>query len=149
MDLYKTLVGGIFAGLMTVAANSACAVPLTLSIDTELTGGAFVVGGWELFGPISTDGVWVNDYYTTFDVLPGAYTFGIGGLKFGDGSAVTTWILTIGDETVAGSLSAFLDINVFGDRVDFATTVPEPSTLWLLGMGFVALGLIWRRKKSL
>ena len=147
------IAGTLFALALLLVANHAAALPITitLDIDTEIIGSAGALGAWDLSGPTSASDYWFNDYYTTFEILPGAYTFAIGGVQAGFGAGRTTWVLNIGSETIAGYSNTFLGFDVFKNHVDFAaagpTAIVEPSALWLMGLGLLALGMIRRRRR--
>jgi len=124
----------------SLVAPSAFAIPVTIDIDVSGVGGGY----WSLLGPTNAADAWFGDYSNSFDVTPGVYSWTIGGAGVG----AVDWIFSLGGETIsAGKASGTwqtLGFFAFDDR-GRATSVPEPSTLTLFGIGLAALGFSRRR----
>ncbi len=101
-----------------------------------------------------------DDYDRWYDFLPELATIVVGVIDFQDGavvySPVSDWSGSLGLNSIAGlNSNGKLGVRVWSDVGDFyvgnsvleVTTVPEPATLLLMGMGLVGLGAS-RMKKS-
>jgi hypothetical protein len=137
-----------------VAAPSAFAIPFSVNISSDFFAGG--EGTWSLSGPTSAAGSFdvnfLNPYTANRDISAGSYTWSIGGDGGGLGSVY--WrIYLAGSQIYAGGDGGFLNFDI-KDSTTFSvrppvSQVPEPTTLTLLGMGVLALGVSLRRKTAL
>ena len=136
--MLRTLKGLLVAASLAVT-SSAFAIPM----GVDILGGA---GKWELSGPTAKSDTWLAFYHDSFDILPGEYLWSVTG--GGIGGAI--WSVSLGGDVVhsegAGGIVFKID-----DSYKFTvsrTSVPEPATLSLLGLGVLAAGFSMRRKRA-
>jgi hypothetical protein len=167
-------VAGVFPATLSVAiAGSAAQPPNSLATSTYMSGHIFSIdnthGGGTLIVPFTFSYEWDTDIAVT-DVLrefaeAGAFFHITGidneGLTI-EGMSVTEYLVNPRYSTGLGSIGGFGAFTVHGtievpdgvysefsvitDATGRAFAVPEPSTLWLLGLGLVAV--LQRRKAS-
>lgn len=143
----KGLMATLVAGLLAIASSAAWAVPLTMTLEVTHSGAGGAAGWWTLAGPTNLGASFVTDtdYDVSHAIDEGSYQFTITGLQGGFG--VTSWLLNIGSERIAGESHGVFLISAFKDKVAFHS-VPEPTSLALFGAGLIGLGLMRRRIRS-
>lgn len=135
-----------------VATQSASAIPFKFEVKASDT--AVGVGTWSLVGPTTDGGVWIvglgSSYTHTTELTAGEYTWSILGLG-GSLGGLISWTLSLGGvDFYSGSDGNDWVFKIF-DTNDFTVgrpvSVPEPSTLALLGIGLLAVGFSVRRRR--
>lgn len=134
--------------------HSASAIPF--SFDVTSSTGAAAFGGWSLSGPTSDGGLWAvgsgGSFSSGSDIAPGVYTWSIFGVGGAWGYGTISWTLSLGGSQIySGSDAGNWLIRVFDTtnivvQPPVAVAVSEPTTLALLGLGLVVVGLSARRR---
>ena len=133
------------AVLLGVASAAVLAVPVVVTINTDIFGGetsyALTSGGGTTIlsgGPLPSSATHTN----MGNIGAGDYNFTIFD-SFGDGmSAGGTYSVDVGGVIVASGGGDFGS----SESTNFSVAVPEPATLALFGLGLVSLGFARRRK---
>jgi hypothetical protein len=131
---------------------------MTLNLWTALpsqAGATKLAGGTATVSATFGDFVWADVFWNPVGVLPGTTYWLTAGL-----SNPIFQALTYGDDQYPWGISAhsdhfhavkteFTSYEIVGDLVFRTyTTVPEPSTVWLVGAGLVGLAMARRRRSA-
>lgn len=140
MRLLKVLV---LAGCLSLLATPASAIPFSLDGQGGVIG--YALQGDGSAGPVSYSGGWFGSGSRTFDLAPGVYTWGIGGIF-----CPCSWSITLGGRSIAGGSSWNAGFLSFGrTTVGTPLQVREPAFLVLLTLGLFGVWFATRRKKQL
>jgi hypothetical protein len=133
-------------------AQAALAIPFEFQITSSSN--SVAAGVWSLSGPTSDGGLWAVGPSGSFsdgaELGAGQYTWSILGIGGAWGAGLISWSLSLnGVDFYSGSDGGNWLIQVFDSKqfgVERAVSVPEPTTLTLLGMGLLAVGFSARRR---
>lgn len=122
--------GTLVSGTSTLTAPAGGGYSPTANLDLTLT--ACAAAGQ----PLATGGTCTGNE-TAFFVDPPPADFNL---------AVSNFSATPSVTTLAAGSSTFLDVDGGGGNVTFASDIPEPASLVVLGSGLIGLGMMRRRR---
>jgi hypothetical protein len=139
IKLFKVL---MLAGCLSLLATPASAIPFGFNGEGGLIG--YTLQGDGSAGPVSHSGAWFGEGSRTFNLAPGVYSWGIGGIF-----CPCSWSVTLGGQTIAGGSSWGGGFLSFGRATaDTALQVREPGLIALLGLGLFGVWFATRRRKQ-
>jgi hypothetical protein len=133
----------VLAGCLSLLATPASAIPFGFNGQGGVIG--YTLQGDGTGGPVSYSGGWFGSGSRSFDLAPGVYTWGIGGIF-----CPCSWSVTLGGRTIAGGSSWGGGFLSFGRTTEGTSVqVSEPTSVALLGIGLFGVWFATRRRNRL